>query len=92
MQLEAISFQPVICLGEETTTYLAAQAKQPQFLQLLLIRLVFWILSQICCPSLDMFQHLNVLLGVRSPKLTTGFEVWSCHYPKQDNDHFLGPV
>lgn len=28
-----------------------------------------------CCPSLDMFQPLNVLLAVQSPKLDTEFEM-----------------
>ncbi|KAK4830661.1 LOW QUALITY PROTEIN: hypothetical protein QYF61_012541, partial [Mycteria americana] len=56
------------------------QAKQPQFPQLLLIRLT---LHQLCCPSLDTLQHLNVSLVVRGPKLNTGFE---------GHDHFPTPA
>ncbi|KAK4822951.1 hypothetical protein QYF61_024248 [Mycteria americana] len=51
-----------------------AHAEQPQFPQPLLIRLVFQILHQLRCPSLDTLQHLNVLLVVRGPKLNTVFE------------------
>ncbi|KAK4824878.1 hypothetical protein QYF61_021085 [Mycteria americana] len=49
-------------------------AKQPQFPQPLLTRLVLQTLHQLCCPSLDTLQHLNVSLVVRGPKLNTGFE------------------
>ncbi|KAK4811094.1 hypothetical protein QYF61_016380 [Mycteria americana] len=45
-------------------------AKQSQFPQPLLIRLV----HELRCPSLDMLQHLNVVLVVRGPKLNTVFE------------------
>ncbi|KAK4818457.1 hypothetical protein QYF61_013663 [Mycteria americana] len=38
------------------------QAKQPQFPQPLLIRLLLQTLHQLCCPSLDTLQHLNVSL------------------------------
>ncbi|KAK4805792.1 LOW QUALITY PROTEIN: hypothetical protein QYF61_000398 [Mycteria americana] len=51
------------------------QAKQPQFPQPLLIRLLLQTLHQLRCPSLDMLQHLNVSLVVGGPKLNTGFEV-----------------
>ncbi|KAK4814368.1 LOW QUALITY PROTEIN: hypothetical protein QYF61_017781 [Mycteria americana] len=51
------------------------QAKQPQFPQSLLIRLLLQTLHQLHCPSLDMLQHLNVSLVVRGPKLNTVFEV-----------------
>ncbi|KAK4824589.1 hypothetical protein QYF61_016834 [Mycteria americana] len=50
------------------------QAEQPQFPQLPLIRLVLQTLHQLCCPSLDTLQHLNVFLIVRGPKLNTVFE------------------
>lgn len=43
--------------------------KQPQLPQLLLIGLVLQTFHQLHCLSLDMLQHLNVLLGVRGPKL-----------------------
>ncbi|KAK4818195.1 hypothetical protein QYF61_008579 [Mycteria americana] len=49
------------------------QAKQPQFPQPLLIRLI-------CCPSLDALQHLNVSLVVRGPKLNTVLE-GDNHFP-----------
>ncbi|KAK4832455.1 hypothetical protein QYF61_023502, partial [Mycteria americana] len=53
---------------------LGNNAKQPQFPQLLLIRLVLQTLHQLRCPSLDTLQHLNVSLVVRGPKLNTVFE------------------
>ncbi|KAK4828653.1 hypothetical protein QYF61_000301 [Mycteria americana] len=77
-QLEAISSRPIACyLGEETDPHLATtsfQAKQPQFPQPLLIRLVLQTLHQLRCPSLDTLQHLHVFLVVRGPKLNTVFE------------------
>ncbi|PKU48776.1 ryanodine receptor hypothetical protein [Limosa lapponica baueri] len=63
------------------------QAKPPQFPQLLLVRLALKAPHQLCCPSLDMFQNLNVFLVVRGPKLITVFEV--CHHKcrvQGDND------
>ncbi|KAK4826284.1 LOW QUALITY PROTEIN: hypothetical protein QYF61_007131 [Mycteria americana] len=59
------------------------QAKQPQFSQLLLIRLLLQTLHQLRCPSLDTLQHLNVSLAVRGPKLNTVFE---------GHDHFPTPA
>ncbi|KAK4809582.1 hypothetical protein QYF61_025025 [Mycteria americana] len=53
------------------------QAKQPQFPQLLPISLVLQTLPQLCCPSLDTLQPLNVSLVVRGPKLHTGHD----HFP-----------
>ncbi|KAK4816032.1 hypothetical protein QYF61_011022 [Mycteria americana] len=50
------------------------KAKQPQFPQPLLIRLVLQTLHQLRCPSLDMLQPLNVSLVVGGPKLNTVFE------------------
>ncbi|KAK4827059.1 hypothetical protein QYF61_013700 [Mycteria americana] len=80
MQLEAISSRPIACyLGEETDPHLSTasfQAKQPQFPQLLLIRLVLQTLHQLRCSSLDTLQHLNVLLAVRGPKLNTVFKAF----------------
>ncbi|KAK4827362.1 hypothetical protein QYF61_017287 [Mycteria americana] len=52
-----------------------AQAKQPQFPQPILIRLVLQTLHQLRCPSLDTLQPLNVSLVVRGPKLNTVFEL-----------------
>ncbi|KAK4810511.1 hypothetical protein QYF61_004291 [Mycteria americana] len=77
-QLEAISSRPIICyLGEEIDPHLSTtsfQAKQPQFPQPLLIRLLLQTLHQLRCPSLDTLQHLNVPLVVGGPKLNTVFE------------------
>ncbi|KAK4814386.1 hypothetical protein QYF61_018145 [Mycteria americana] len=69
-----------------------AEAKQPQFPQPLLIRLVLQTLHQLRCPSLDKLQHLNVLLVVRDPKLHTVFEVQPHHCQVQGNDHFPSPA
>ncbi|KAK4829388.1 LOW QUALITY PROTEIN: hypothetical protein QYF61_003728 [Mycteria americana] len=65
------------------------QAKQPQFPQLLLIRLT---LHQLRCPSLDTLQHLNVSLVVRGPKLNTGLEVRPHQCRVQGHDHFPSPA
>ncbi|KAK4816333.1 hypothetical protein QYF61_015017 [Mycteria americana] len=51
--------------------------KQPQFPQPLLTRLVLQTFHQLCCPSLDTLQHLNVSLVVGDPKLNTVFEAVS---------------
>ncbi|KAK4810700.1 hypothetical protein QYF61_007674 [Mycteria americana] len=66
-------------------------AKQPQFPQPLLIRLLLQTLHQLCCPSLDMLQHLNVSLVVRGPKVNTVFEVpYQCRV--QGDNHFPSPA
>ncbi|KAK4826589.1 hypothetical protein QYF61_010351 [Mycteria americana] len=64
------------CLGSDKKGALTSRlkAKQPQFPQPLLIRLVLQTLHQLRCPSLDTLQHLNVSLVVRGPKLNTLFE------------------
>ncbi|KAK4828379.1 hypothetical protein QYF61_026117, partial [Mycteria americana] len=59
------------------------QAKQSQFPQPLLIRLLLQTLHQLRCPSLHTLQHLNVPLVVRGPKLNTVFE---------GHDHFPSPA
>ncbi|KAK4830016.1 hypothetical protein QYF61_008279 [Mycteria americana] len=68
------------------------QAKQPQFPQPLLIRLLLQTLHQLHCPSLHTLQHLNVSLVVRGPKLNTGFEVWPHQCRVQGHDHFPSPA
>ncbi|KAK4819146.1 hypothetical protein QYF61_025826 [Mycteria americana] len=82
-QPETISSCPMTCyLGEETDPHLSttsSQAKQPQFPQPLLIRLLLQTLYELCCPSLDTLQHLNVSLVVGSPKLNTAFESLPTH-------------
>ncbi|KAK4820864.1 hypothetical protein QYF61_007869 [Mycteria americana] len=52
----------------------AISAKQSQFPQTLLIRLLLQTLHHLRCPSLHPLQHLNVSLVVGGPKLNTGFE------------------
>ncbi|KAK4824042.1 hypothetical protein QYF61_009633 [Mycteria americana] len=95
-QLEAISSRPITCyLGEETDPHLSTtsfQAKQPQFPQPLLIRLLLQTLHQLHCPSLDTLQHLNVSLVVRGPKLNTVFEVQPHQCRVQRHDHFPSPA
>ncbi|KAK4821248.1 hypothetical protein QYF61_016547 [Mycteria americana] len=66
--------------------------EQPQFPQPLLIRLVLQTLHQLCCPSLDTLQHLNVFLVVRGPKLNTVFEVQPHQCRVQGHDHFPSPA
>ncbi|KAK4832371.1 hypothetical protein QYF61_022226 [Mycteria americana] len=67
-------------------------AKQPQFPQLLLIRLVFQTLHQLRCPSLDTLQHLNVFLLVRGPKPNTVFEMRPHQCQAQGDSHFPNPT
>ncbi|KAK4824542.1 LOW QUALITY PROTEIN: hypothetical protein QYF61_016146, partial [Mycteria americana] len=68
------------------------QAKQPQFPQPLLIRLLLQTLHQLRCPSLDTLQHLNVSLVVRGPKLNTVFKVRPHQCRVQGHDHFSSPA
>ncbi|KAK4816402.1 hypothetical protein QYF61_016719 [Mycteria americana] len=90
--LTTTSFQVVVESDKVSPVPPFLQAKQPQLPQLLLIRLLLQTLHQLCCPSLDMLQHLNVCLVVRGPKLSTVFEVWphQCHI--QGHDHFPSPA
>ncbi|KAK4830836.1 hypothetical protein QYF61_013765 [Mycteria americana] len=76
-QLEAISSHPITFVESDEVSPQPPflQTKQPQFPQPLLIRLVLQTLHQLCCPSLDTLQPLNVSLVVRGPKLNTAFEV-----------------
>ncbi|KAK4825916.1 hypothetical protein QYF61_003411 [Mycteria americana] len=67
-------------------------AKQPQFPQLLLIRLLLQTLHQLRCPSLDTLQHLNVPLVVGGPKLNTVFEVRPHQCRVQGDNHFPSPA
>ncbi|KAK4818014.1 hypothetical protein QYF61_004127 [Mycteria americana] len=89
------------CLGPEALNYhmdntrgfsAHPKAKQPQFPQPLLIRLVLQTLHQLRCPSLDTLQHLNVLLVVRGPKLNTVLEVRPHQCRVQGHDHFPTPA
>ncbi|KAK4831732.1 LOW QUALITY PROTEIN: hypothetical protein QYF61_018862 [Mycteria americana] len=78
--LSTTSFQGVVESNKVSPQPPFLQAKQPQFPQPLLIRLVLQTLHQLRCPSLDTLQHLNVSLVVRGPKLNTVFE-WDNHFP-----------
>ncbi|KAK4824899.1 hypothetical protein QYF61_021414 [Mycteria americana] len=73
--LSTASFQVAVESDKVSPEPPFLQAKQPQFPQPLLIRLVLQTLHQLRCPSLDSLQHLNVSLVVRGPKLNTVFEV-----------------
>ncbi|KAK4824481.1 hypothetical protein QYF61_015879 [Mycteria americana] len=96
VQLEAISSCPITCyLGEETDPHLSTtscQAKQPQFPQPLLVRLVLQTLHQLRCPSLDTLQPLNVSLVVGGPKLNTVVEVQPRQCRAQGEDCFPSPA
>ncbi|KAK4826425.1 hypothetical protein QYF61_008958 [Mycteria americana] len=70
----------------------AREAKQPQFPQPLLIRLLLQTLHQLRCPSLDTLQHLNVFLVVRGPKLNTVFEMQPHQCRGQGDNHFPSPA
>ncbi|KAK4830008.1 hypothetical protein QYF61_008178 [Mycteria americana] len=67
-------------------------AKQAQFPQPLLIRLLLQTLHQLRCPSLDTLQHLNVSLVVGGPKLNTVFKVRPHQCRVQGHDHFPSPA
>ncbi|KAK4823880.1 hypothetical protein QYF61_007828 [Mycteria americana] len=81
--LSTTSFQAVVESDEVSPQPPFLQAKQPQFPQPLLIRLLLQTLHQLHCPSLDTLQHLNVSLVVGGPKLNTVFE---------GHDHFSSPA
>ncbi|KAK4822442.1 hypothetical protein QYF61_015189 [Mycteria americana] len=87
--LSTTSFQAVVESDKVSPQPPFLQAKQPQFPQPLLIRLVLQTLHQLCCPSLDTLQHLNVSLVVRDPKLNTVFEA---EQPQLSQPVLLGEV
>ncbi|KAK4823617.1 hypothetical protein QYF61_004220 [Mycteria americana] len=86
--LSTTSFQVVVESDKVSPQPPFLQARQPQFPQPLLIRLVLQTLHQLRCPSLDTLQHLNVPLVVRGPKLNTVFEVWPHQCQVQGDNHF----
>ncbi|KAK4833077.1 hypothetical protein QYF61_027739 [Mycteria americana] len=90
--LSTTSFQGVVESDKVSPQPPFLQAKQPQFPQPLLIRLLLQTLHQLRCPSLDSLQHLNVSLVVRGPKLNTGFEVRPHQCRVQGHDHFPSPA
>ncbi|KAK4824605.1 hypothetical protein QYF61_016874 [Mycteria americana] len=81
--LATTSFQVVVESDKVSPEPPLLQINQHQFPQPLLIRLVLQTLHQLCCPSLDTLQHLNVLLVVRGPKLNTVVK---------GDDHFPSPA
>ncbi|KAK4818248.1 hypothetical protein QYF61_009423 [Mycteria americana] len=85
--LSTTSFQVVVESNKVSPQPPFLQAKQPQFPQLILMRLVLQTLHQLHCPSLDTLQHLKVPLVVGGPKPNTVFQV----QPHQD-DHFPSPA
>ncbi|KAK4807092.1 hypothetical protein QYF61_018433 [Mycteria americana] len=78
--LSTASFQVVVESDKVSPQPPFLQAKQPQFPQPLLIRLLLQTLHQLRCPSLDTLQPLNVSLVVGGPKLNTVFEGHN-HFP-----------
>ncbi|KAK4827323.1 hypothetical protein QYF61_016573 [Mycteria americana] len=90
--LSTPSFQAVVESDEVSPQPPFLQAKQPQVPQLLLVRLVLQTLHQLCCPSLDTLQPLNVSLGVRGPKVNTAFEVRPHQCRAQGDHHCPAPA
>ncbi|KAK4833095.1 hypothetical protein QYF61_027761 [Mycteria americana] len=90
--LSTTSFQVVVESDKVSPQPPFLQAKQPQFPQPLLIRLLLQTLHQLRCPSLDTLQHLHVPLVVWGPKPNTAFEVWPHQCRVQGHDHFPSPA
>ncbi|KAK4825114.1 LOW QUALITY PROTEIN: hypothetical protein QYF61_024005, partial [Mycteria americana] len=88
--LSTTSFQAVVESHKVSPQPPFLQAKQPQFPQPLLIRLVLQTLHQLRCPSRDTLQHLNVSLV--GPKLNTVFEVRPHQCRVQGDNHFPTPA
>ncbi|KAK4828376.1 hypothetical protein QYF61_026114 [Mycteria americana] len=90
--LSTTSFQVVVESDKVSPQPPFLQAKQSQFPQPLLIRLVLQTLHQLRCPSLDTLQHLNVSLVVGGPKLNTVIEVRPHQCRVQGHDHCPSPA
>ncbi|KAK4831748.1 hypothetical protein QYF61_018946 [Mycteria americana] len=90
--LSTTSFQVVVESDKVSPQPPFLQAQQPQFPQLLLIRLLLQTLHQLRCPSLDTLQHLSICLVVRGPKLNTVFEVQPHQCRVQGDNHFPTPA
>ncbi|KAK4830945.1 hypothetical protein QYF61_014404 [Mycteria americana] len=90
--LSTTSFQVAVESNKVSPQPPFLQVKQPQLPQPLLIRLLLQTLHQLCCPSLDTLQHLNVSLVVGGPKLNTGFEVQPHQCRVQGHNHFPTPA
>ncbi|KAK4826673.1 LOW QUALITY PROTEIN: hypothetical protein QYF61_010682 [Mycteria americana] len=82
--LATTSFQAVVESDKVSPQPPFLQAKEPQFPQPLLIRLLLQTLHQLRCPSLDMLQHLNVSLVVRGPKLNTVIQPLGSSSPSRE--------
>ncbi|KAK4832221.1 LOW QUALITY PROTEIN: hypothetical protein QYF61_021068 [Mycteria americana] len=87
--LTTTSFQVVVESDKVSPQPPCLWARQTQFPQTLLIRLI---LHQLPCPSLDTLQHLSVFPGVRVPKLNTGFEMRPHQCQAQGDNHFSSPA
>ncbi|KAK4822538.1 hypothetical protein QYF61_015544 [Mycteria americana] len=90
--LSTTSFQGVVKSDKVSPQPPFLQAKQPQFPQPLLVRLLLQTLHQLRCPSLHTLQPLNVSLVVKGRKLNTAFEVRPHQCPVQGHDHFPSPA
>lgn len=72
------SFQVVVDSSKVSPESPLLWTKQPQFPQLLFLRLVLWTFPQLCCSSLEPFQHLGVFLVVKGLKLSATEEINAC--------------
>ncbi|KAK4816196.1 hypothetical protein QYF61_012661 [Mycteria americana] len=90
--LSTTSFQVVVESDEVSPQPPFLQAKQSQFPQPLLIRLLLQTLHQLRCPSLYTLQYLNIPLVVGGPKLNTVFEVRPHQCRVQGHNHFPSPA
>ena len=75
--LTMTSFQAVAESSEVSPEPPLLQAEQSELPQLLPIRLVLQTPHQLCCPSLDTLQGLDVFLVLKGPKLNTVLKVWA---------------
>ena len=69
--IATISFQEIVENYKISSDPPLLRTKQTQFPQLMLTRLVLQIPHQLCFPSLDILQGLDVILVVRGQKLNT---------------------
>ncbi|KAK4831915.1 hypothetical protein QYF61_020292 [Mycteria americana] len=86
------SLPPAFGAQTKRNALLLREAKQSQLPQPLLIRLLLQTLHQLCCPSLDTLQHLNVSLVVGGTKPNTVFKVRPHQCRVQGHDHFPTPA
>ncbi|KAK4826190.1 hypothetical protein QYF61_006134, partial [Mycteria americana] len=90
--LTTASFQVVVESNKVSPQPPLLQAKQPQFPQPLLRRLLLQTLHQLRCPPLHTLQPLSVSLVVGGPKLNTAFEVRPHQCRVQGHNHFPSPA